>query len=166
VTRAEMQKRRSFYAPPLAVSYAAKYTSYRLVMFAATMRSATAAVRRAGMRCCGVRRTMGRATMRCGSVGRIVGATTRSCGMDAATTTVGAYCRCASSTIGCIGTSTTVSTGAGVVSSAVPSSAATAEAMSTPAVAIAPVRPRTHAEENAVIEIARPIKAHGGAAVR
>jgi hypothetical protein len=47
----------------------------------------------------------------------------------------------------------------------VSSSSTTAEAMLTPAVAIAPVRPWSYAEEDPVVEIARPIKTTGGTAV-
>jgi len=119
--------------------HAAKFSSYPLVVFAATMRFAAAAVRR----------TMRRATMRCrGMGGTMRGATTRCYGMGATCgrTTVGpaaapsAHCRWPTSTIGCISTSAAVST-AGDVSS----SSATVEAMITPTVAIAPASPRAHA---------------------
>jgi hypothetical protein len=46
------------------------------------------------------------------------------------------------------------------------SSSGAVEAMFAPAVAVAPVRPWTDAQEDAVIEIARPIKTTGRAAVR
>lgn len=42
-------------------------------------------------------------------------------------------------------------------SSVVPSSAIAAEAMTSPAVAVTPAGPRTHAEEDAVVEIARSV---------
>jgi hypothetical protein len=42
----------------------------------------------------------------------------------------------------------------------------TAEAMCAPSVAIAPTGPRAHAQKNAVVEVSRPIEAHGRAAVR
>ena len=45
------------------------------------------------------------------------------------------------------------------------SSAAAAEAMTAPAMAIAPVSPGAYTQEDAVVEIARPIKAHGCASV-
>jgi hypothetical protein len=51
-------------------------------------------------------------------------------------------------------------------SAGIPSSSAIAEAMVAPAVAVAPTSPWTHAQENAVIEIARAIEADGGARVR
>ena len=41
----------------------------------------------------------------------------------------------------------------------------TGEAMGAPSVTIAPSGPRSHAQEDAIVEIARPVKAHGGAAV-
>jgi hypothetical protein len=47
----------------------------------------------------------------------------------------------------------------------VSSSSTTAEAMLTPAVAIAPVGPWPYAEEDSVVEISRPIKTAGGASV-
>jgi hypothetical protein len=97
-----------------------------------------AAVRSATVRGCGVRSGVG-ATAASASVRR----------------------RWAGSTIGGIGASTGVS-----ASRDVPASATAAEAMSAPAVAIAPVRPRANAQEDAVIEIARPIKTTGRAAVR
>src|ERR1700691_2918258 len=46
------------------------------------------------------------------------------------------------------------------------SSSSAVEAMFAPAVAVAPVRPWTDAQEDAVIEIARPIKTTGRTAVR
>src|ERR1700722_3156170 len=46
------------------------------------------------------------------------------------------------------------------------SSSGALKAMFAPAVAVAPVRPRTHAQEDTVIEIARPIETTGRAAVR
>jgi hypothetical protein len=48
----------------------------------------------------------------------------------------------------------------------VPSASTMAEAMFTPTVAIAPVRPWTHAQENAVVEIARSIVTTGRAGIR
>jgi hypothetical protein len=38
--------------------------------------------------------------------------------------------------------------------------------MCAPAVAVAPTCPRSHAQEDAVIEISRPVEAHGGTLVR
>ena len=46
------------------------------------------------------------------------------------------------------------------------SSSAADEAMAAPAVAVAPAGPWTHAQEDAVIEIARPVKANRRAGVR
>ena len=122
------------------------------MVIAATMRSATAAVRltmgRATTRCRGMGGTMGRATMRCYGMGATCGGTTMRCyGMGATCggTTVGpatapSACRWPTSTIGGISMSTAVST-AGDVSS----SSTITEAMITPAVAIAPASPRAHA---------------------
>jgi hypothetical protein len=112
---------------------------HKLVMFAP--------VRGATVRGCGVMSGVGRATMP-GGVGAAVAAACASR-------------RWARSTIGGIGVSTGVS-----ASGDVPASTTAAEAMSAPAVAIAPVRPRANAQEDAVIEIARPIKTTGRAAVR
>jgi len=67
--------------------------------------------------------------------------------------------------IGCIPVSG-VTPGPHVSSSVVPASSAAAEAMFTPAMAVAPMRPWAHAEEDTVIEISRPVKAAGCAAVR
>ena len=141
-----------------------RQSSYWLVVFVATMRSAT--MRFATMPGCGMGSTVGRATARCCGMGVTVGrATARRCGMGGTTaglgTAAGAHGRCATSAIGCISPSTAVSTAFDV-----DSSAAAAEAMLTPAVAIAPVRPRAHAQEDAAIEIAGSIIAHGCASVR
>jgi hypothetical protein len=139
----------------------------RLFVFVA--RSATATMGRATTRCCGVRGAMGRATvLRCG-MGGMGRADVRGCGMGIAyggpavgpATAPGAYGRWPTSTIGSISTSTAVSTAGDV-----PASSCATEAMITPAVAIAPACPWTHTQEDAVIEIARPIKATGCAAVR
>jgi hypothetical protein len=46
------------------------------------------------------------------------------------------------------------------------SSSTTVEAMTSPSVTIAPVRPWAYAKEDPVIEVARPIKTHGCARVR
>jgi hypothetical protein len=45
------------------------------------------------------------------------------------------------------------------------SATVTAEAMAAPAVAIAPAGPGTHAQEDAIVEIARSVESHGGAGV-
>src|ERR1700728_1190871 len=50
-------------------------------------------------------------------------------------------------------------------SASIPSSSAIAETVLAPAVAVAPASPRTHAQEDALIEIARPVKAHWRACV-
>lgn len=65
--------------------------------------------------------------------------------------------RCAASPVSTIGFITTFT----VVSS----STTVGEAMIAPAVVIAPVGPRAHAKEDAVIEIARPVKANRSAGV-
>jgi hypothetical protein len=94
----------------------------------------------ASVRGCGVGRSMGRG----------VGASVRVAGVP------GGW---AMSSIGGI-TASAVST-----ASDIPASSTTAEAMLTPTVTIAPVRPWAYAQEDSVIEIARPIKAAGRAAV-
>src|SRR5580658_3520586 len=106
-------------------------------MFAATMRR------------CGVGRTVSRCTMPSRCVCPVI--------------VVDACCRRTTS-IGCI-PAPGVSARARVAASVVPASSAAAEAMLTPAVAVAPVCPRAHAQEDAVIEISRPVKAAGCAAV-
>jgi hypothetical protein len=98
----------------------------------------------------------GATTRRCGMGGTMRCAATRCRRMGAVAT----RCRRPTTAIGCISASA-VSANADV-----PSSPTAAEAMLTPAVAVAPVRPWSHAQENTVIEIARPIKAAGCAAVR
>ena len=133
----------------------AKFSGYGLFVFVA-VGSATATMGRATTRGCG----MG------GATGRVV---VRGCGMGTthgATAVVsaiapGAYGPWPTSAIGCIRASTAVSTAGDI-----PASASAIEAMIAPAVAIAPARPWTHAQEDAVIEIARPIKSAGCAAVR
>ena len=126
-----------------------KVSTCRLMVFAA------ASVFASTVRCRGVRSTMRRAIVVCRStrsgMGRIMGCT-------AGSATTRCYCM-ATPTIGSIGTP--VST-----PSDVPSAATAVEPMFAPAVAVAPVRPGSHAQEDAVIEISRPIKATGCAAVR
>jgi hypothetical protein len=79
------------------VPCAGKFSSYRLVMFAATMRSASAATMRSATaaamgrtttRGCGMGSTMGRATTRCCGLGATCGGTT-----VGPATAPGAYCR-------------------------------------------------------------------------
>src|SRR5580693_138033 len=130
-----MHKQRSAYAPLLHASYHQSECS--LVVFAAAMR------------CFGMGRAVGRCVMRRGRMGAPV---------------VVGVCRCWTTSIRCVRVSG-VSTGADVTASVVPASSAAAEAMLTPAVAVAPVCPRAHAQEDAVIEISRPVKAAGCAAV-
>src|SRR5271155_4803843 len=79
----------------------------------------------------------------------------RGCGVDAPAAVAGACGRWSTSPIGCV-----------TASSVVPASASAAEAMPTPAVAVSPVRPRPHAEEDAVIEIAGPVEPARCTAVR
>ena len=98
------------------------------------------------MPCRCMRGAMGRATMRC----RRMGASCR--GITARPASV--YHRRAASTIPCVSMTANIS-----------SSTAAAEAMLTPAVSIAPVRPWAHAQKDAAIEIAWPIIAAGCAAV-
>ena len=77
-----MQERRSCYAPPLLVP-CAKFSSYELFVFAATMRSAA-----------GVRRSMRRASMRCRGMGVAMGrATTSCCGMRGTMRRAATSCR-------------------------------------------------------------------------
>ena len=57
-------------------------------------------------------------------------------------------------------------TGRGAASAVVASSAIVHKAMAAPAVAIAPARPRAHAQEDAVIKISRSVKAHRRAGIR
>src|SRR5580658_9321 len=98
------------------------------------------------MPCRFMRGAMGRATMRC----RRMGASCR--GITARPASV--YHRRAASTIPRVSMAANIS-----------SSAAAAEAMLTPAVSIAPVRPWAHPQKDAAIEIAWPIIAAGRAAV-
>jgi hypothetical protein len=91
-------------------------------------------------------------------------ATACCCGMGVACGSAAAaraYYRCPVSPIRGETTSTVVSTAFDVSSST-----SAAEAMLTPAVAISPVRPWAHAQEDAAIEITRPIIATGCASVR
>ncbi len=55
--------------------------------------------------------------------------------------------------------------GESAAAAAIVSSPAAAKAMAAPAVSIAPTGPRTHAEEDAVVEIPRPVKSVGRAGV-
>jgi len=104
------------------------------------------AMGRATMPCRCMGGAMGRATMRC----RCMGASCR--GITARPASV--YYRHAASTIPRVSMAANIS-----------SSSAAAEAMLTPAVSIAPVRPWAHAQKDAAIEIAWPIIAAGRAAV-
>src|SRR5580658_1453519 len=85
-------------------------------------------------------------------------ATMRRCGMSLSMSAVGVCRTWAPSTIRRIPSPTT----AGDVAS----TAASSEAILTPAMAVAPVRPRAHAQKDAVVEISRPVKAAGRASVR
>jgi len=98
---------------------------------------ATATVRRAVGYC-----SMAVTAVHCCSVA----ATTHHCGVGAS--------------IACISASAVSSAGN------VPSSSTTSEAITAPAVAVAPIRPGAHAQENAAMEIAWTIKAAGCASVR
>ena len=102
---------------------------------------------------CGVRAAMGCAAVRCcgmgvrrggSAVGRAVAACAR---------------RWATSTILRMKT-------AAALTSYVASASSAAEAMTAPAMVIAPTRPGAHTEEDAVIEISGPVKAAGCAAIR
>ena len=101
------------------------------------------------MGCCGMGSTVRLATVGCGMRSGM--------GCTARRATMRCYCM-ATPAIGSI--TAAVSTACDI-----PSSATAIEAVFAPAVAVAPVRPRPHAQEDPVIEIARPIKATGRAAV-
>lgn len=124
-----------------------KVITYWLTVFATAVRASTSTVR-----CCGMGSTMRPATtagcccVRSGTTGCTAGPATTRC-----------YC-VATSAVACI---------AAPVSTAgdIPSAATSDEAMFAPAVAVAPVRPGSHAQKDAVIEIARAIKATGRTAV-
>ncbi len=143
----EGTKRRSCCARPLhSVSFpcAAKFSSYRLVVFFAAMSCATMCGRAMGgamrfttMWCCGVR-------VMCRGI-----------------TMASAYYRYAVSMIRGGAMSTVISTDATVASAS-----SAAEAMTTPAMAVAPIRPWAHAQEDAAIEVARSIIATGCTAIR
>src|SRR5580658_3780312 len=124
-----------------------KANTCRLMVFAASVFAST-------VRCRGVRSTMRRAIVVC-------------CGPRSGTgPSMG--CTAGSATTRCYGMATpTIGSVTAAVSTAgdVPSSATAVEAMFAPTVAVAPVRPGSHAQEDAVIEVARPIKATGRAAV-
>ncbi len=139
---AEMQKRRSCQAPPLICFHALQILQLSLAMFTTMFAAA--------MRRCGVRRAAGRSTMPRRCVCPVI---------------VADACWRRTTTIRCI-PAPAVSARAHVSTSVVPASAATAEAMLAPAVAVSPVCPWAHAQEDAVIEISRPIKAAWRAAIR
>jgi hypothetical protein len=114
-----------------------------LTVFAASVSAST-------MGCCGMGSTMRRATAACCG--------TRS-GMRGTTGRATSRCYVATPTIAGIGTSVSA---AAVVSS----SSTAAEAMIAPAVAVTPVCPGAYAQKDAVIEVARAIKAARRATVR
>lgn len=67
----------------------------------------------------------------------------------------------------CAGVSTILSMKAAVATAGdVTSATSTVEAILAPAVAIAPACPWSHAEEDPIMEVARPVIPNGGAAVR
>jgi hypothetical protein len=59
----------------------------------------------------------------------------------------------------------TAAIGHGAAAAAIAAATAVGEAMTAPAVAIAPASPWAHAQEDAVVEVPRPIEAHGRAGV-
>src|SRR5271154_1183354 len=96
-------------------------------------------------------------TMRCCGMGSGMGSTVR-CFRMATVAMSGRYC---------MATPMVVSIGAAVsMAFDVPSTSGALEAMFAPAMSVAPVRPGSHSQEDAVIEIARPIKTTGRAAIR
>src|SRR5580693_3709075 len=110
------------------------------------------------------------ATTRCGCVGRsarcattrygCVGRACRAPGVRLA----GGTCRGCAAYASAIGRISTISRK--TTAAVVPSAAAAVEAMFAPAVAVTPTGPRAHAQEDTVVEIARPIKADRRAGVR
>lgn len=89
-------------------------------------------------------------------------------GMGAAATTVG--CHSVAPTTAVHGPSTTAATestvGCHSAAAVIASAAFAAEAMPAPAVVITPARPGPHAQEDAVVEIARSVIAHRRAGIR
>jgi hypothetical protein len=122
------------------------------------------------MRYCGVRCSMRAAAMCCSSVRSTVGSSatrTRPIGgrFSVGSASIGSTCyRCAAC---CAPTICAPTIGRDTVkSTGIPSSATIAEAMAAPPVAIAPSRPWTHAQKDAVVKIARPVKPDGRAGIR
>jgi hypothetical protein len=74
------------------------------------------------------------------------------------TTAVGAYFPAAACII--------ATTGRLAAAATITSSTTVAEAMATPAVAVAPAGPRPHAQEDAAVKIPRPVKSIGRAGIR
>ncbi len=134
---------------------------FHLSVTASAAMTAAAGVRFATMRWRGVgwlamRRSLGRSNIGCAGVdSRGMRTTCRRFSLGSAIAS-GVYYRCAVRVylIGRVTTSTGIS-----------SSTTAGEAMAAPTVLIAPARPWTHAQEDAVIEIARPVKAIGRASV-
>jgi hypothetical protein len=130
-------------------------------------------MRSSATRCCGVRCFMRSAAMCCSNVRSTMGSgATRCCdarpigeGFSVGSASIGGMCyrcaACCAPTICAptIGRDTMKSTG-------IPSSATIAEAMVAPPVAIAPSRPWTHAQKDAVVKIARPVIPDGRAGIR
>src|ERR1700684_872902 len=77
---------------------------------------------------------------------------------------VGGACRGCAAYASAIGRIRTISRK--TTAAVVPSAAAAVEAMFAPTVAVTPTGPRAHAQEDTVVEIARPIKADRRAGVR
>jgi hypothetical protein len=141
------------YAPPFRLKRAVWLNSYRLFMSVAVGSSTAGWAGVSAVCCCGMRcwlRSAGarRCSVRSGCGRPCVG---RGCG-----SVVSARCRRASVTpaIGC-----------GTTSAGISSSAAAAETMVTPAVAIAPAGPWAHTQENAVVEVAWSVEADWSAGV-
>ena len=77
--------------------------------------------------------------------------------------------RCATSmstTTTAIATAIAIATATTIAGAAIASAATTVKAMAAPAVSIAPVGPRAHAQEDSIVEIPWPVKSHRRAGVR
>jgi len=158
-------KQRSSSAPLLKYAACRLFKGWRLLVFSTTAVCCSAAVcpaalmRCCGMRCCCMRSAVRRPDMPCcRSRASLMCSAAANVGRGAA----GANCRC----VACVSAAGVSTIGRLSASAVIAPAATTAEAMTAPAMVIAPACPWTHAQENAVVEVTRPVKSNGRAGVR
>jgi hypothetical protein len=144
-------KRRSNCAPPLLLRSATRFGSHQLAMFATAMGPAT--VRSTTTRSA----AMGCATMCCSHMRSAMGSVA-ACSCRMGTTCEGSGVGPSVAGTHYRSAACTSTIGRETASAVISSTTTAAETMTSPAVAIAPASPWAHAQEDTVVEIARPVK--------